>query len=60
MTRARAFKKADVTRFAQALQDAGHRVKHIEAVIGDVKIVATLEDDQPHNEPDSESEWRLS
>jgi hypothetical protein len=60
MSRARTFKKADVTRALQAAEDAGHRVSHYE-IDKAGKIVVILAAEQTHaiEQDNSESEWRL-
>jgi hypothetical protein len=49
VTRAKAFKKADVTRAVQAVEDAGHRVTHVE-IDKAGKIVVTLAGEQARTE----------
>jgi hypothetical protein len=60
MTRARAFKRADLTRAVRAVEDAGHRVSQVE-IDKAGKIIVTLAGEQTRDvEPANvETEWRV-
>jgi hypothetical protein len=59
MSRAKAFKKADVTRAVQAVEEAGHRVTHVEVDKAGKIIMAPADDQMRDVKPhDFEAEWQ--